>query len=227
MMTPSVIVGIAAGNPSAAKIVCTPAPGMLKWISSMTPTLGEEFAAKMAAESEPGPLASVLMTVKTVGASLSSNRCSIGRNRCGREILLVTRRRSQFDRFIKPPLVRFVGFTHWSDGRPDELLLVGRGRILLGPRAAVRYNQNSCPRRAKRALGTAPWPVRTLLGGENSPAAFRSAIRYRLTASFVRRASGATPSPGLSCPSRHRVARVVVAPRSRGAWTPGWSLRAV
>src|SRR5712664_3815881 len=34
----------------------------------------------------------------------------------------------------------------------------------------------SCPRRANRALGTAPWPVRTLLGGENSPAAFLLAV---------------------------------------------------
>src|SRR5262249_15544955 len=59
-------------------------------------------------------------------------------------------------------------------------------------------------------------PVRTLLGGEDSPAAFRSVMCYRLTASSVRRASGATPSPGLSCPSRRTAAPAALPPRSRG-----------
>jgi hypothetical protein len=48
-----------------------------------------------------------------------------------------------------------------------------------------------CPQRADRALGTAPWPVRTWLGGENSPAAFfpRSAYYLYCASSVLRHAA--------------------------------------
>ena len=69
-VVPSMITGsVMPGSAEAGMMVWTPAPEILKWISSGTPLLlAVALALEMASRSEPAPMSRVLVTVNVVAA---------------------------------------------------------------------------------------------------------------------------------------------------------------
>ena len=87
-VVPSMITGsVIVGRKLVGAIVCTPAPGMLKWISSNVPVLA--FASRIAWRSDPAPLFAVFVTTNVAAGDVTV----VGRLRDVVARLVVLRRR--------------------------------------------------------------------------------------------------------------------------------------
>src|SRR5262245_29967395 len=88
-----------SGSADVSRMVCGPAPGMLKRIISGPPELAVAFALVIASLREPAPRSAVLVTAKKLaGRQRSSSASSSGRRRDRGEQLRGRRARERNER---------------------------------------------------------------------------------------------------------------------------------